>query len=95
MIEVHGRKVVHEAKNVVKDPVEEKISHIENVDTPVLLVRPTRRTVEGIEVEKDREGREVKIEAERINVHAAVVLIEKREPVIKTIQNLQRPGTVV
>ena len=95
VIEVHVKKVVPEVKSVVKDPVEEKISRIENVDTPVLLVRPMRQTAGETEVEKDREGRGVKTEVKRVDVHVAVLLIEKKDPVIKTSQNLQKQGTVL
>ena len=86
------REVVHEAKNVIKDQVEEKISHIANVDTPVHLVRPILQSVE--EIENDQEGQEVKTEIRRINVLKVAVQIEEKEQVTKMILSLQRPGTV-
>lgn len=91
-IEVRVREVVHEVKNVTKDLVEEKRSHIANVSTPVHLIRPILQTVEEIEVESDQEDQEVKTEVKRINVLEVVVLIKEREQVIKMILNLQRPG---
>ena len=92
--EVHAGEVDHEVKIVVKDQVEEKISHIEDVDIPVHQVHQHLQIVVETEVVKDPEDQEVKIEIKKINDQEVVVQIEKKDQVIKMIPNLQRPGMI-